>query len=132
MEQAPKLAIVLLSPELSKLQAAATLGSVAASSGMTVNIFVTMGALGQFRKEVVEKQQFVLDEVGRELVNKNVPLFYDLLRQGQEVGDLHVFGCAMAADLMGWQKDQFIDIVEDIIGVAGFFARSEGAQVLTI
>ncbi|WP_324718239.1 DsrE/DsrF/DrsH-like family protein [Carboxydochorda subterranea] len=131
-QQVPKLSIVLMSPQLSKLHAAAIMASTAAAAGMRVQVFATMDALGQFRKEVVERRAFVLDEVGRELVAKGVPLFYDLLAQGKEVGDLHVFGCAMAADLMGWRQPDFIDLVEDVIGVTAFFGKSEGAQILTI
>ncbi|MBE3599288.1 MAG: DsrE/DsrF/DrsH-like family protein [Limnochordaceae bacterium] len=131
-QQVPKLSIVLMSPQLSKLHAAAIMASTAAAAGMRVQVFATMDALGQFRKEVVERRAFVLDEVGRELVAKGVPLFYDLLAQGKEVGDLHVFGCAMAADLMGWRQADFIDLVEDVIGVTAFFGKSEGAQILTI
>lgn len=132
MADRPKLSIVLISPQLSKLHAGCLMASVAASAGMEVNVFATMEALGQFRRSVIEKRQFVLDEVGRELVAKNVPLFYDLLRQGRELGDLHVYGCALAADVMGWKAEDFIDLVEDVIGVTAFFGKSEGAQILTI
>ena len=127
-----RLSIVLISPQLSKIHAGCLMASVAASSGVEVNVFVTMEALGMFRRDVVERRRFVLDEVGREMVAKGVPLFYDLLRQGRELGDLHVYGCALAADVMGWKPEEFIDVVEDVIGVAAFFAKSEGAQILTI
>ena len=132
MAQPPRLSIVLISPQLSRLHAGCLMASAAASSGMEVNVFATMEALGQFRRSVVERRAFVLDEVGRELVAKGVPLFYDLLRQGRELGSLHVFGCALAADVMGWKAEEFIDVVEDVIGVTAFFSRSEGAQILTI
>ncbi|WP_231699400.1 DsrE/DsrF/DrsH-like family protein [Limnochorda pilosa] len=124
--------MVLLSPELSKLHAGALMASVAASSGMTVNVFASMGALGQFRRQVVEERRFVVDEVGRELLAKDVPLFHRMLADARDLGDLHVYGCAMAADLMGWRDEDFLDLVEDVIGVAAFFGKSEGAQVITI
>ncbi|MEW6046510.1 MAG: DsrE/DsrF/DrsH-like family protein [Bacillota bacterium] len=132
MPDRPKLSIVVLSPQLSKLHAASLMASVAASAGMEVNVFATMEALGQFRRSVIERRDFVLDDVGRELVAKKVPLFYDLLRQGRELGDLHVYGCALAADVMGWKPEDFTDLVEDVIGVTAFFGKSEGAQILTI
>lgn len=132
MESAPKLSVVLVSPELEKLHAAALMSSVAAASGMEVNVFATMGALNQFRRETVQKRAFVLTPVGERLLQKNVPLFHDLLAQGKELGDLHVYACAMAADLMEWKKEDLLDIVEDVIGVNAFFNRSEGAQIVTM
>lgn len=132
MQDSPRLSIVLLSPELSKLHAGCLMASVAAAAGMKVNVFVSMGALGQFRRSVVERQEFTLDTVGQELLRRKVPLFYDLLRQGKELGELHVYGCAMAADLMGWKPEEFIDLVEEVIGVTAFFAKSEGATIITV
>ncbi len=132
MQQAPKLSVVLVSPQLSKLHAAAVLASTAAASGMTVNVFATMDAMGQFRRQTLEERAFVVDEVGRALLERGVPLFDALLRQGKELGELHVFGCALAADVMGWKPGDFVDLIEDVIGVSAFFARSEGAQILTI
>ncbi|HEY8486172.1 MAG TPA: DsrE/DsrF/DrsH-like family protein [Limnochordales bacterium] len=134
MQARPKLSIVLLSPELPKLQAGSLMASVAAASGMEVNVFVSMGALGQFRRQVVERREFAAaqDEVSQALLKSGAPLFPELLRQGKELGELHVFACAMAADLMGWSRDEFVDVVEDVIGVAAFFGRSEGATILTL
>src|SRR5690606_15546701 len=44
-QQAPTLAIILLSKDLERLHAGSLVGSVAAMSGMSVRLFVTMNAL---------------------------------------------------------------------------------------
>lgn len=132
MENAPKLSIVMLSSDLEKLHAGALMGSVAAMSGMTVNVFVTMNALEAFRKDVVKDKKFLSGTIGNELLIKKVPLFNDLLREGKDLGDLHLYGCAMAMDVMDWKQEDLIDEFDDIIGVTKFFGLAEGGQILTV
>ncbi|PRR75020.1 DsrE/DsrF/DrsH-like family protein [Neomoorella humiferrea] len=129
----PKLSVILLSGELEKLQAGCLVGSVASMSGMEVNIFVTMEALRAFRKDVINARDFkTAGEVGREMLNKKVDLFYQLLENGKEMGNLRVFGCAMAMDLMGWQKEDLIDLFDDVIGVTAFLGKAAGSQVIVM
>ena len=132
MANAPKLALVLMSPELEKLHAAAMMGSVAATSGMDVNIFVTMGAAKMFRKDTVEKQDFILTEMGKVILEKKVDLYYKMLEDAKELGELKVYICALAADLMGWKREDFLDMIEDVVGVVAFFGMAEGAQIVTV
>ncbi len=132
MEQTPKLAVVLLSSDLEKLHAGALMGSVAAMSGMTVYVFVSMDALEQFRNDVIADKRFKTGTVGPMLIEKEVPLYYDLIHQGIELGNLHLYACALAMDVMGWKKDELIEDVEEVIGVNQFFGLAEGAQIMTI
>ncbi|WP_258360203.1 DsrE/DsrF/DrsH-like family protein [Moorella sulfitireducens] len=132
MEQ-PKLSVILLSGELEKLQAGSLVSSVASMSGMEVNVFVTMEALKAFRKDVVNARDFkTAGEIGREMLNKNVDLFYQLLENGKDMGNLKVYGCAMAMDLMGWKKEDLIDIFDDVIGVTAFLGKAAGSQVIVM
>lgn len=132
MDTAPTLSVIMLSEDLEKLHAGALMGSVASMSGMTVNLFVTMNALEAFRKDAVENKKFEIGTIGKGLVEKEVPLFYDLIKEGRDMGDLHLYGCAMAMDVMGWTKDDLIDQFDDIIGVTKFFGLAEGGQIITV
>ncbi|MHB1126535.1 MAG: DsrE/DsrF/DrsH-like family protein [Bacillota bacterium] len=132
MEQ-PKLSVILLSGELEKLQAGSLVGSVAALSGMEVNVFVTMDALRSFRKDIIEARNFkTAGEVGQEMLNKNVDLFYQLLQNGKELGSLNLYGCAMAMDLMEWKKEDMVDVFDDVIGVTAFLGKAAGSQVIVM
>ncbi|HJV31604.1 MAG TPA: DsrE/DsrF/DrsH-like family protein, partial [Bacillales bacterium] len=115
-----------------KLHAGALVGSVAAMSGMNVNFFVTMNALKAFKKDVIEKQEFKIGTVGAELIGKQVPLFYELLREGKENGEVGVYGCAMAMDLMGWEKEDMVEVIDEVIGVTRFLGMAQNAQVITM
>lgn len=131
-EQVPSLAIILLSEDLEKLHAGSLVGSVASMSGMRVNFFVTMNALKAFLKDSVDNNDFKTGDVGKELLAKKIPLFNDLLQEGKDIGDLGVYGCAMAMDVMGWKKEDMIDVFDDIIGVTAFLGMAQNAQVITM
>lgn len=130
--QVPSLAVILLSEDLEKLHAGALVGSVAAMSGMKVNFFVTMNALKAFKKDVIENQEFITGTIGSELLEKKVPLFYEMLREGKENGDVSVYGCAMAMDVMGWEQEDMVDVFDGIIGVTKFLGMAQNAQLMTM
>lgn len=131
-QQVPALAIILLSEDLEKLHAGSLVGSVASMSGMKVNIFITMNALKPFLKSNFDKGEFKTGAVGKELLAKKIPLFDSLLADGKDIGDLHIYGCAMAMDVMGWNKEDMIDVFDDIIGVTAFLGLAQNAQVITM
>ncbi|MGM7684851.1 DsrE/DsrF/DrsH-like family protein [Cytobacillus sp. Hm23] len=130
--QQPSIGIILMSDELEKLHAGALVGSVASMSGMKVNVFVTMNALTSFHIDHFKKQEFKTGVVGKELLLKDIPLFDHLLKEGKDVGDLHIYGCALAMDIMGWQQDDMINVFDDIIGVTKFLTMTQGSQVITM
>ncbi|MDI6715789.1 MAG: DsrE/DsrF/DrsH-like family protein [Actinomycetota bacterium] len=132
MSNAPKLSIVLMSPDMEKLHAGALMGSVAAASGMEVNFFVTMEALRMFLKETVEKQDFKVSGVGEKLLEKKVDLFYKMLEDAKDLGNLKVYACSLVVDVMGWEKEDMLDLIDDIIGVTAFFGIAEGSQIMVI
>ncbi len=128
-----KLSLVLASDEFEKLQAAAMMASVAAVSGMAVNVFVTMSAMTCFIKERVDRKDFLkVGEVGKAILRKKAPLYADLLAQGREMGDLKVYACSLALDLLEKPLEEMVPIFEDVVGVATFLGIAEGGQVLFI
>ncbi|HEY3374707.1 MAG TPA: DsrE/DsrF/DrsH-like family protein [Candidatus Aquicultor sp.] len=133
MEMQPKLSIVLISPQLERMQAGTMMGAIAATSGMQVNFFVTMGAMEMLLKKTVEGKNFPIEsDVGKALMEKSSDLYYKLLEDAKEIGDAKVYACALAVDLMGWAKDEMLDVIDDIVGVSEFFGISEGGMILTI
>lgn len=131
-EQVPSLAVILLSEDLEKLHAGSLVGSVASMSGMKVNFFVTMNALKAFKKETFENQDFITGDIGKGILAKKIPLFDELLKEGKDIGEIGVYGCAMAMDVMDWQKEDMIEVFDDIIGVTAFLGMAQNAQVITM
>ncbi|WP_210366930.1 DsrE/DsrF/DrsH-like family protein [Bacillus sp. REN3] len=131
-QQAPSLAIILLSEDLEKLHAGSLVGSVASMTGMTVNVFVTMNALKSFRKDNFENGDFVTGTIGKQMLAKKIPLFDDLLKEGKENGELNIYGCALAMDIMDWKEEDMIDVFDGVIGVTKFLGMTQGATVVTM
>ncbi len=127
-----KLAMVLASGELEKLQAASIIASVASTVGMEVLLFATMDGLMAFRKDVVEEKAWKTGELGKGMLEKNAPLFIDTLKQAKEVGNIKIYACGMVMDMLGLKKEDFVDIFDDVLGVTAFLGMVEGAQVLFI
>lgn len=131
-QQAPSLAVILLSEDLEKLHAGSLVGSVASMTGMTVNVFVTMNALKAFRKDSFENADFTTGTIGKELLAKKIPLFDNLLKEGKENGVLNIYGCALAMDIMDWKEEDMIDVFDGVIGVTKFLGMTQGATVVTM
>jgi peroxiredoxin family protein len=131
-QQTPSLAVILLSEDLEKLHAGALVGSVASMSGMTVNVFVTMNALKSFRKESFENTDFITGTIGKEMLAKKIPLFDALLQEGKDMGELNIYGCALAMDIMDWKEEDMLDVFDGVIGVTKFLGMTQGATVITM
>lgn len=128
-------AIVLASNELARVQAVSTIGSVAAASDVPVEVFVTMDGLLAFDKNVVETGDFDTGPVGRAMLDAedaDVPLFTEQFQQAQEIGPLKLWACEMAMDLLDTTLDDYVDVFEDTLGVAGFLNRAQDKQVVFV
>lgn len=128
-------AIVLASNELARVQAVSTIGSVAAASDIPVEVFVTMDGLLAFDRDVVESGDFDAGPVGRAMLESedaDVPLFTEQFQQAQEIGPLNLYACEMAMDLLGTSLDDYVDVFEDTLGVAGFLNRAQDKQVVFV
>uniref|UniRef100_A0A7C3MDF2 Peroxiredoxin n=1 Tax=Archaeoglobus fulgidus TaxID=2234 RepID=A0A7C3MDF2_ARCFL len=126
-----KLAIVLASGELEKVQAASIIASTAATLG-EVMLFATMDGLMAFKKDVVMNKAWKAGELGRGMIQANAPLFVDILKQAKEVGNLKVYACGMVMDMLKMNLDEFVDVFDDVIGVTKFLGMIEDAKVLFI
>lgn len=126
-----KLAIVLASGELEKVQAASIIASTAATLG-EVMVFATMDGLMAFRKDVVENKSWKTGELGKGILQVGAPLFVDVLKQAKETGDLKIYACGMVIDMLKMSLDDFVDVFDDVIGVTKFLGMVEDAEVLFI
>ncbi|WP_458208477.1 DsrE/DsrF/DrsH-like family protein [Haladaptatus sp. NG-SE-30] len=128
-------AIVLASEDIEKIQAASIIGSVAAASDIPVDIFVTMNGLNPFEKEAVEHMDFKGGRVAEAMMTAtevHVPLFTEQLEQAKELGPLSVYACTMAMDMLGNTLDDYVDVFDDELGVAGFLEMAQDKNVIFV
>lgn len=127
-----KFVVVALSGEVEKLQAAAALSSGAAMMGMQVRIFAAMDALAALRKSVVEKRAWkAAGDAGKALLQAE-KTFIDYLRDAKEVGDVKIYICQDSMNLLQAEKGDFVDIVDEVTTLTGFFELAEGAMPIVI
>jgi peroxiredoxin family protein len=129
-------AIVLASSELERIQAVSMIGSIAASSDTPVEVFVTMNGLTAFERERVEGGDFdVAGPVGQAMLRSDgdeMPLFTEQLAQAKDLGPLSVYACSMAMDVLDTDLDDYVDVFDDVLGVAGFLSHARDKQVLFV
>lgn len=129
-------AVVLASGELERVQAVSMISSIAASSDIPVQVFVTMNGLPAFEKERVENGDFdVAGPAGEAMLRGDgdeVPLFAEQLERAKAIGPLEVFACEMVMDVMNTELDDYVDVFDDTLGVAGFLNRASDKQVIFV
>mgnify|MGYP000513050912 CR=1 FL=1 len=128
-------AIVLASGDVGRVQAASIIGSVAAASDVPVELFVTMDGLTAFESERVERGAFEGGEVAEAMAadgGERMDLYYEQLADAKEIGPLSVYACEMAMDLFGTDLDDYVDVFDDTLGVAGFLNRAADKQVVFV
>ena len=67
----------------------------------------------------------------KQIADQNVPEVPEFLEMLSDMG-AHLWACKMSVDMMGLDKDDMMDRVDDIINVSDFMELSEGAQVVFI
>lgn len=125
------MSIVLASGTMDKIMAAGVIASGAVADGVDVNIFVTFWGLLKFRKNdnSINKLSYdgseMSDIVMKKMSEKHIQGGIEMLRNAKEIGNVHVYGCALMSDVMDIKKDDLDPIVEDIIGVGQFVSMTE-------
>jgi peroxiredoxin family protein len=133
---AGKLAIVMFSGTADKFIPLGVLSQAAAAMGAEVSVFVTGFALRGFTKKAQDlpfPSEFaaMAPALGKGLKANNVPSWDAMLRQAKELG-AEVYACSMMSSVMGLKKEDFGDLVDDVVGAATFLQKAQGAQTLFI
>lgn len=134
-----KFAMIVESGTVDKLMAASILGAGAAAMGKEVTVFLTFGGLMAFKKGAEQAPMVMPDEfagmeqqMGMMMQAKNVPHWLKNFEDAKEVGDVHIYACGATMDMFDLNKDDLEPIVEEVVGVATFIQKSEGAQTVFI
>jgi len=122
-----KVGIVLGSNELSKVLFAGMWSVISTSMGDEVVIFATMDAVKAFVKENPEIK--ISDETSKKASNEDLMGFY---RKAKKSGRLKVYACSYASKLFGLEKEQYNDVVDDIVGITSFQMEVEGGQIISV
>ena len=123
-----KISVMLTTENLEQLQMAAMVASVGAVSGSDVSVFLSMNALKYFVKGNEHKAPLE-GEMGKTMLQKNVPPFLELFEQAVELGDAKVYPCSMAMDMLEIKSEDLFDYVGEPMGLTKFLSDVNQGQV---
>ena len=122
--------LVLFSGTDDKLDAAAVLAAGAAAMGREVNVFLQYWALDAFRADRIGKDHGVSADAGPEgatlVARHETQHWSDTLAQAKDLGQVGIHACALSMDMFGITKDDLDPLVDDVEGVAAFWAEATG------
>lgn len=128
--------MIVFSGTVDKLYPVSILASGAVAMGMDVEIFITFWGLNAFRKDQIKQNTKIskdFEEMGEAMMKmmqaKNVPSWYDILKQAKSVGNVKIHACSMTMDLMGMTKEHLDDIVDDVVGVGSFIDIAKDSKI---
>jgi peroxiredoxin family protein len=130
MSAPTKISVMVVSGSHERLQMAAMVASVAAVSGDQVSVFLSMNALGYFRRSV-DAAAPPEGDFGRVMAQKKVPKFKDLFAQAVELGDAKIYPCSMAVDVLALQPGDLEPYLSEPIGLTAFLIDATGGQAWT-
>jgi len=123
--------IALCSGEHEKLHFAAMIASVAAVSNRKVQIFVSMDAMYAFGRDTPPDKRYQGGPFSKLMLEKKAPDTMTLFTQGKMLGDMKVYACSMAMDLLGWDLDNLIeDFFDDELGLTKFLSDAEEGDLI--
>ncbi len=130
--------IGLASGSIEKLVVASTLTGGAVALDMDVDIYLLLGGAYAFRKDVAGDGTYadrpeLKGEMLAGMADNSVPAPLDNLRNLKADGKVRIHCCGTAGKIWGaGALEDFVDIVDDIVGIAEYITRCEEADVVQV
>jgi peroxiredoxin family protein len=130
--------IGLASGSIESLVVTSTLTGGAVALDMDVDIYLLLGGAYAFRKDVAGKGTYsdrpeLLDEMKAGMADNAVPDPIESLRKLRKDGHVRIHACGTAGKIWGaGELGDFVDIVDDIVGIAEYITRCEEADILQV
>ena len=127
-----KVSIMMFSGTADKFIPLGVICQAAAAMGMEVNVFVTGFALHAFTKQHHDlpfpgEFAAMAPAVARGMQAAHVESWDTMLRQAKELG-AKVYACSMMCEVMGLKKEDFGELVDDVVGAATFVQTAAGGE----
>ncbi|MGC8606745.1 MAG: DsrE/DsrF/DrsH-like family protein [Vulcanisaeta sp.] len=130
-----KMAVAVFSGSIDRLTGLTMLVSGAVAMGIEVELFLQLWGAYAFKKDVIQKNmnfsefQNLSSEVGRRLQELKLPAWFELLREAKKTGNLKIYVCSTAATIWNAKKEDFVDLVDDIIGAGEWVEKMSEADI---
>ncbi len=135
-KQKNRLTLVVFSGTVDKLMPVGNLAQGGVAMGMDVEIYLTFWGLNAFRKDQVKTNMKFSKEyeemagpMMQMMQKKNVPSWYESLKQAKELGNVKIHACSTTYGLMDMKKEDLDEIVDDIVGVGTFLDLARESKI---
>lgn len=129
------MAIFLASGSVDRLLPFSTLVSGAVAMEYEVHVFASFWGLDAFRKERATPHPPMGpghaeegEKLAKTLVDRRVPGWRQMLATAKSLGPVHVYACAQSMDLYGLKPGDLDPTVDEVLGIAAFIDRAQGAE----
>ncbi len=133
-----KMTLALFSGSVDKLTAAGVILSGAVADDMDVDIFVLMQGARAFKKEIgdnpdklsMAENPHLKEEFLASLKELNVKTWLEFFREAKELSNVKIYICGLAGKIWKGDKlDDFVDIVDEIVGISEYISSAEEADI---
>ena len=133
-----KMCLGLFTGSVDKLTAAGVILGGAAAMDMHVDIYVLMQGARAFRKDIgddsaklnMAENPMMKEEFMESLKNMKVKTWVEFFKEARSIADVKIHVCGLAGKIWGGEKlDDFIGIVDDIVGIGAYITSAEEADV---
>jgi len=133
-----KMCLGLFTGSVDKLTAAGVILGGAAAMDMHVDIYVLMQGARAFRKDIgddsaklnMAENPMMKEEFLESLKNLKVKTWVEFFKEARSIADVKIHVCGLAGKIWGGEKlDDFIGIVDDIVGIGAYITSAEEADV---
>jgi peroxiredoxin family protein len=132
-----KTVVGLASFSTEKLLVAVTVIGGAVALGMEVDMYLLLGGARAFRRDLQYAASYEQPQLSRELLSgmkrAGVMNPFTSLEELKRDGGLRIHVCATAGKIWGApHKENFSDLVDDVVGVAEYVSRCAEADVVQV
>ncbi len=124
--------ILVCSESHEKIQMAAMTASVAAVSERPVCVFISMGAIYSFKAGLSDDERYKGSRFAAVLQEKGAPDALELFAMGRQLGEMSMYVCSMALDILGWdESDLKENLFDGTLGLTKYLSDAEEGQLIT-
>ena len=131
-----KLNFIVSENSFEKFMMHVILGTTGSALDMKMNFFFTFWGLELLKKKFKPKvagMPFPMKGIAAKMFRKKLKSFgyedvWEMVKDGVEEGNIRLIPCGMSMDLMGIEKEELHDFVEEPVGAAKFLSMADGAH----
>ncbi len=133
-KKSDKLFITVFTGSVDKLMGLANLVAGAVAMDMEVEVFVSLWGIYAFKKDVIKNNMHLSefkdkgDMLMKRMMELKMPMWFDLLKQCKEEGNVKIYACAGSTALWDVKKED-LEMVDSIIGVGEYLLKAKEATI---